>query len=78
LLLLNRDFLIWVGISFVIACPVAWYGLHRWLDGFFVKTSLSAWIFIATGIVALFVALLTTSFQTWQAANTNPVKILKS
>jgi putative ABC transport system permease protein len=57
---------------------VAWYGLHRWLDGFFVKTSLSAWIFIATGIVALLVALLTTSLQTWQAANTNPVKILKS
>jgi len=78
LLLLNHDFLIWVAISFVIACPLAWYGLQRWLDGFTVHTALSLWIFLAVGVLALIIALLTTSFQTWQAANTNPVKILKT
>jgi putative ABC transport system permease protein len=78
LLLLNRDFIVWVGVSFLIACPVAYIGLQRWLDGFTVHTALSLWIFLAVGILALIIALLTTSMQTWKAAQTNPVKILKT
>jgi ABC-type transport system, involved in lipoprotein release, permease component len=78
LLLLNRDFVIWIAISFVIAAPLAYFSLQSWLNGFTVKTSLSIWIFLLVGIVALTITLLTTSFQTWQTANTNPVESLKS
>jgi putative ABC transport system permease protein len=78
LLLLNKDFVIWVLISFVIASPVAWFCLQSWLDGFTIKTALSIWIFLLVGIIALSVALLTTSFQTWNVATMNPVKTLKS
>ena len=78
LLLLNKDFVLWVVISFCIAAPVAYFGLRSWLEGFTVKTSLSFWIFLLVGIIALAVTLLTTSFQTWKVATTNPVKTLKS
>jgi putative ABC transport system permease protein len=71
LLLLNKDFVWWVVISFLIASPLAYFGLQSWLEGFAVKTSLSVWIF-------LLVALLTTSFQTWKVATTNPVEMLKN
>jgi len=78
LLLLNKDFVIWVSISFAIAVPVAYFALRSWLEGFTVKTPLSLWIFILAGVVALAVTLLTTSFQTWKVAMMNPVVTLKS
>jgi putative ABC transport system permease protein len=78
LLLLNKDFVIWVLLSFLIASPVAYFSLQSWLAGFTVKTPLSIWIFLLVGIIALSVALLTTSFQTWKVATMNPVKTLKS
>jgi putative ABC transport system permease protein len=78
LLLLSKDFVWWVSISFCIAVPVAYFGLRSWLEGFMVKTSLSPWIFLLTGIIALAVTLLTTSLQTWKVATTNPVVTLKT
>jgi len=78
LLLLNKDFMLWVVISFCIAAPVAYFSLHSWLKGFTVKTPLNLWIFLLAGIIALAVTLLTTSFQTWKVAMTNPVETLKS
>jgi len=77
-ILLNKSFVLWVIISFTIACPVAYYGLHKWLEGFAVKTSLNAWVFLLVGIIALLVTLLTTGYQTWKVATANPVKYLKS
>jgi putative ABC transport system permease protein len=77
LLLLNKDFVLWVLISFCIAVPVAYFGLQSWLEGFTVKTPLSPWIFLLVGIIAMAVTLLTTSFQTWKVATTNPVKVIK-
>ena len=76
--LLNRDFLLWVGIAFAIACPVAYYGMQRWLSGFAVKTQLSAWMFLMVGIMALLITLLTTGYQTWKVATANPVEAIKS
>ena len=76
--LLNRSFLLWVVIAFAIACPVAYYGLQKWLEGFAVKTSLNVWVFLLVGIVALLVTLLTTGYQTWKVATANPVKYLKT
>jgi putative ABC transport system permease protein len=78
LLLLNKDFVIWVLISFVIAAPVAYFSLQSWLNGFTVKTSLSIWLFGLVGLIALAVALLTTSLQTWKVATMNPTKALNT
>jgi putative ABC transport system permease protein len=78
LILLNKDFVLWVVISFVLACPIAYFGLREWLDGFTVHTSLSLWLFILVGVVTLLIALLTTSWQTWKTAMTNPAKTLRS
>ncbi|GHT08410.1 ABC transporter permease [Bacteroidia bacterium] len=78
LLLLNKDFVVWVLISFLIASPVAYFSLQSWLNGFTVKTALSIWLFLLVGILAMAVALLTTSFQTWNVATMNPVKTLKT
>jgi len=76
--LLNKSFLLWVAIAFAIACPVAYFGLHQWLEGFAVKTSLSIWVFLLIGVVAFLITLLTTGYQTWKVATANPVKYLKS
>jgi len=77
LTLLNLDFIKWVAIAFVIACPIAWFAMHKWLSHFAYKTALSWWIFALAGGLALVVALLTVSFQSWKAASRNPVEALK-
>lgn len=77
LALLNKDFIIWVAISYLIAIPVGWYFMHKWLESFVYKTSLSWWIFALAGLLALGIALLTISFQSWKAATRNPVEALR-
>jgi putative ABC transport system permease protein len=77
LLMLNKDFVKWVGIAFVIACPVDWYVMHKWLQNFAYRTELSWWIFGSAGIIALGIALLTVSWQSWRAATRNPVEALR-
>ena len=75
--MLNKDFVKWVAIAFVIATPVAWYVMHRWLENFAYKTELSWWIFALAGFLALGIALLTVSWQSWKAATRNPVEALR-
>jgi putative ABC transport system permease protein len=75
--MLNKDFIKWVGIAFVIAFPVSWYTCHKWLEGFAYKTELSWWIFCLAGIIALSFAVLTVSLQSWLAATRNPVEALR-
>jgi putative ABC transport system permease protein len=77
LLMLNKDFVKWVAIAFVIATPIAWYAMHKWLENFAYKTNLSWWIFALAGLLALGIALLTVSWQSWRAATRNPVEVLK-
>jgi putative ABC transport system permease protein len=77
LIMLNSDFVKWVGIAFVVACPVAFYAGHAWLKGFAYKTDLSWWIFVLGGLMALGIALLTVSWQSWRAATRNPVESLR-
>ncbi|MDE5639721.1 MAG: ABC transporter permease [Odoribacter sp.] len=77
LLLLNRDFFVWVGISYLLACPLAFLFMKSWLEGFVERTTLSWWVFVLAGAVTFVVTLLTVSYQTWQASNVNPVKCLK-
>ncbi|MBN2634633.1 MAG: ABC transporter permease [Prolixibacteraceae bacterium] len=75
--MLNKDFVKWVVIAFVIATPIAYYVMHNWLDNFAYKTNLSWWIFALAGLLALGIALLTVSWQSWRAATRNPVEALR-
>ena len=77
LTMLNRDLVKWVVIAFVIATPVAWYAMNKWLENFAYKTTLSWWIFALAGFLALGIALLTVSWQSWRAATKNPVEALR-
>ncbi len=77
LTMLNKDFIKWVAIAFVIAIPLAWYTMHKWLENFAYKTDLSWWIFALAGLLALGIALLTVSWQSWKAATRNPVEALR-
>ena len=51
--MLNRDFVKWVAIAFVIATPIAWYAMHNWLENFAYKTELSWWIFCLCRITGI-------------------------
>jgi putative ABC transport system permease protein len=77
LAMLNAGFIKWVVIAFVIASPIAWYAMHQWLQNFAYKTELSWWVFALAGIVAVTVAVLTISWQSWRAATRNPVESLR-
>jgi putative ABC transport system permease protein len=74
---LNKDFLIWIIIAYVIACPIAWYAMHKWLENFVYKTEINWWIFAVAGGMAVVIALLTVSWQSWKAAMRNPVEALR-
>ena len=75
--LLTKNFVWWVIVAFIIACPIAWYSMNQWLENFAYKTYLSWWIFASSGIAALVVAVLTVSFQTIKASLKNPVESLR-
>jgi putative ABC transport system permease protein len=75
--MLNRDFLKWVLLSYILAMPLAWLGMRRWLEGFAYQTELSWWIFLLAGLIALFLSAVPVSIQSWKAARRNPVKALR-
>jgi putative ABC transport system permease protein len=77
LIMLNKDFVKWVAIAFVIATPIAYYVMNQWLQNFTYKTELSWWIFALAGLLALGIALLTVSWQSWRAARRNSVEALR-
>ncbi|QHT69220.1 FtsX-like permease family protein [Rhodocytophaga rosea] len=77
-LLLSKDFLRLVLIAFVVAAPIAWYGLHQWLQNFAYRIDVSFWILVLAGILTGIIALLTISFQAIKAAVMNPVKSLRN
>lgn len=76
--LLSADFLRLVTISIVVASPIAWYFMNKWLQDFVFRAELSWWIFPLAGIVAIVIALITISFQSIRAALMNPVKSLRT
>ncbi len=76
--LLSKDFLKLVLIAIVVALPIAWYAMNRWLQDFAYRIDLSWWTFALAGLVAVSIALLTVSFQSVKAALMNPVKSLRS
>jgi putative ABC transport system permease protein len=76
--LLTKDFLTLVVLSIVIASPVAWFTMHRWLQDFAYRIDIQWWIFLLAGVLAVAVSLLTVSYQAIRAAMANPVKSLRS
>jgi len=76
--LLSTEFLILVGIALLIASPLAWYGMNKWLQNYAYHTKVEWWIFVLAAIVSLLITLATISFQTIKAALVNPVKSLRS
>ncbi len=76
--LLSKDFLKLVVIAVVIASPIAWFVMYKWLQSFAYRMSLSAWIFLLAGFFALLIAFVTVSFHAIRAAIANPVKSLRT
>ena len=77
LIMLDSDFVKWFGFAFIIASPVAWYAMNKWLQNFTYKTDLSWWVFAVSGAIVLAVAVLTVTPQSWRAATRNPVEALR-
>ena len=75
--LLSREYIIWVMISIIIACPIAWYAMNIWLQNFAYRIEISWWVFALAGAIALLIALLTVSWQSYKAASKNPVEALR-
>ena len=76
--MITKDFLKLVLIASLIAFPFAWWTMNRWLQGFAYRIEIRWWIFLIAGFVAVFIALLTVSYQSFRAALANPVKSLRS
>ncbi len=71
------DFTKLIAVAFIIICPVSYYLMHRWLQNFMYKTTLSWWVFLLAGLTAFIIALLTISWQTWRAATRDPLESLR-
>jgi putative ABC transport system permease protein len=76
--LLSKDFLKLVMISFVIASPIAWFAMNKWLEGYNYRISISIWVFVIAGLLTIIISIITVSFQAIKAALANPVKSLRS
>jgi putative ABC transport system permease protein len=76
--LLSAEFMKLVAISFLIAAPLAWWTMNKWLQDFVYRVNFSWWIFLVAGLTAFLIALITVSFQSVKAALTNPIKSLKT
>jgi putative ABC transport system permease protein len=74
---LNIEFIRWILISFIIACPIIIYSMHKWLENFAYRINLSWCIFAFAGLITMIISLLTVSWHTWSTATKNPVDCLK-
>jgi putative ABC transport system permease protein len=77
MIMLNKEFVIWVAIAFVAGIPVMLVSMQKWLSTFAYRTTLEWWIFILSGAIALVIAIITVSWQSWRAATRNPVEALR-
>lgn len=72
-----REYLVWVGIAFVVACPVGYWLMSNWLSEFAYQTPISWWLFLLAGLLTAAITLLTVIGQTWRKASQNPVESLR-
>lgn len=75
--ILNKDFIRRITIAFVIAAPISWYAMHKWLQTFAYQTDLSWWIFASAGIISTSIVIITVNIQSWRTANQNPIEALR-
>jgi putative ABC transport system permease protein len=76
--MISKDFVKLVLIAFLVAFPVAWWMMNKWLQGFAYRIDISWWVFALAGLLTIAIALITVSFQAIKAAIANPVKSLRS
>lgn len=76
--LFSKEFVMLIGLAFLIAAPIAWYFMHQWLADYVYRIHIGWWIFVVSGAVAVLIAVLSVSFQAVRAALSNPVKTLKT
>jgi putative ABC transport system permease protein len=77
-LLLSKDFIKLVFISILIATPIAWWAMSKWLQAFPYRVTMSVWMFVLAGSIAVLIAVLTVSAQALKAAFANPIKSLRT
>ena len=77
MIMLNWDLLKWIMMSFVMAIPLAYFFMSKWMESFAYKTALSWWIFALAGLTAILIAVMTVSVQSWKASTRNPVEALR-
>ncbi|NPD46624.1 ABC transporter permease [Lentimicrobium sp. S6] len=77
LLLLLKDVVIWISVSFILATPLSYFAMRKWLENFAYKTDISWWIFLLSAAIAFVIALITVSWQTIKAARKNPIEALR-
>lgn len=78
LLMLNKDFLSWLTMAFVLATPLAFLAANKWLEAFAYKINISWWMFLLAGVITLFITIITVSWHSYRAAKQNPVKSLRT
>jgi ABC-type antimicrobial peptide transport system permease subunit len=76
--LFTREFVVLVGLAFLVAAPIAWYFVQQWAQDYAYRLPFGVWMFVVGGVGALLVALATVSLQAFKAAAANPVKNLRS
>ena len=77
LLLLNLDIIKSLIVAFIIAYPLSWYAMSKWLENFAYKTEISLWIFIISGLIVSLIAITTVSIQSWRVATKNPADTVR-
>jgi putative ABC transport system permease protein len=67
-----------LAICFIVAAPIAWYAVHRWLENFAYKTPMYWWVYLLAFVGVGAITVCTVTFQNWRVANDDPVKAIKS
>ena len=78
MMLVSKEFIVLISIAFVIAIPVGYYYVYKWLENFAFRISIGWWMFALSGALVITIALITLSFQAIKAAVANPVKSLRT
>ena len=71
------DYFKWVALAYVIACPLAYLAMNKWLGAFAYRTAMSWWLFVLVGVITLLITVLTVGIQTYRVASQDPVKSLR-
>jgi putative ABC transport system permease protein len=77
-LLVSKELIRPVLIGILISTPITWYAMHRWLEGFAYHVHISIWIFLAAGLLAVIIAMITVGWKAMRAAQANPVQSLRT